>query len=84
MLQPQDLRQCWEIGYGKSNDKRYKNIGRTIDLLSNYKIPIFADNYVDMSFGTGCVKVTDSDQTILKWQIGGLEIKSIMNEDGTS
>ena len=42
------------------NDKRYKElIGKTIILpIVNREIPIFADDYVDMDFGTGCVKVT--------------------------
>ena len=42
------------------NDKRYKHlIGQTIILpLVDREIPIFADDYVDMEFGTGCVKVT--------------------------
>ncbi len=42
------------------DDKRYTHlIGKTIDLpLTNRKIPIIADDYVDMAFGTGCVKVT--------------------------
>ena len=69
------------------NDKRYKKyIGKTIDLpLSDYKIPIFADNYVDMSFGTGCVKVTPAhDPNDFEMaNRNGLEIKNIMNENGT-
>jgi valyl-tRNA synthetase len=42
------------------DDERYQQyIGKTIDLpLSNRKIPIIADDYVDMEFGTGCVKIT--------------------------
>jgi len=41
-------------------DERYKNIvGKCARLpLVGRVIPIFADEYVDMSFGTGCVKVT--------------------------
>tara|TARA_B100000676_G_scaffold93431_1_gene93190 strand:+ start:343 stop:2970 length:2628 start_codon:yes stop_codon:yes gene_type:complete len=41
-------------------DKRYKHlIGKTVILpIVNREIPIFADDYVDMEFGTGCVKVT--------------------------
>ena len=69
------------------DDKRYKKyIGKTIDLpLSNFKIPIFADNYVDMSFGTGCVKVTPAhDPNDLQMaNRNNLEIKNIMNENGT-
>jgi valyl-tRNA synthetase len=41
-------------------DKRYKDvIGKTVLLpLTNREIPIIADEYVDMKFGTGAVKVT--------------------------
>ena len=41
-------------------DDRYKNlIGKKVVLpIVNREIPIFADDYVDMDFGTGCVKVT--------------------------
>ncbi len=48
-------------------------------------IPIFSDDYVDMSFGTGCVKVTpahdpnDFDMA----NRNNLEIKNIFNENGT-
>lgn len=42
------------------NDERYKHlIGKTCILpIMNREIPIFGDDYVDMAFGTGCVKVT--------------------------
>ena len=42
------------------NDERYTHlIGKTIILpIIKREIPIFADDYVDMEFGTGCVKVT--------------------------
>ena len=42
------------------NDTRYKNlIGQKVILpIVGREIPIFADDYVDMEFGTGCVKVT--------------------------
>lgn len=41
-------------------DKRYKHvIGKTVILpIINREIPIIADSYVDMEFGTGAVKVT--------------------------
>ncbi len=41
-------------------DERYKHlIGKTITLpLVGREIPIIADDYVDMEFGTGCVKIT--------------------------
>jgi len=42
------------------DDERYQNlIGRMIKLpLVGREIPIIADDYVDMEFGTGCVKIT--------------------------
>ena len=42
------------------NDERYKDyIGKTVMLpLVNREIPIIADEYVDMEFGTGVVKIT--------------------------
>ncbi|MBI2276866.1 MAG: valine--tRNA ligase [Dechloromonas sp.] len=41
-------------------DERYKHmIGKTVKLpLTEREIPIIADSYVDLEFGTGCVKVT--------------------------
>lgn len=41
-------------------DDRYKHLlGKNILLpLANREIPIIADDYVDMEFGTGCVKIT--------------------------
>ena len=42
------------------DDERYKHlIGKTVTLpLMNREIPIVADEYVEMDFGTGCVKMT--------------------------
>jgi len=42
------------------NDERYKNlIGKKIVLpFVGRKIPILGDEYVDMEFGTGCLKIT--------------------------
>lgn len=42
------------------NDERYKHlIGKSVILpLLEREIPIIADSHVDMSFGSGCVKVT--------------------------
>ena len=41
-------------------DERYKHmIGKLVKLpLTDREIPIIADSYVDLAFGTGCVKVT--------------------------
>ncbi len=42
------------------NDERYKDlIGKELDLpLVHRKIPVVADDYVEMDFGTGVVKIT--------------------------
>lgn len=42
------------------DDERYQSlIGKTITLpLVGREIPIIADDYVDLEFGTGCVKIT--------------------------
>ena len=42
------------------NDDRYKDlVGKFVELpLTNRQIPIVADDYVDMEFGTGVVKIT--------------------------
>lgn len=42
------------------NDDRYRNlIGKNIVLpFVGRKIPVLADEYVDMEFGTGCLKIT--------------------------
>ncbi|HBV81036.1 MAG TPA: valine--tRNA ligase, partial [Clostridiales bacterium] len=42
------------------NDDRYKDmVGKTLDLpIVHRQIPIIADDYVDMEFGTGVVKIT--------------------------
>jgi len=41
-------------------DERYKDIvGKTLKLpLTGREIPVIADEYVDIDFGTGCVKIT--------------------------
>ena len=68
-------------------DKRYKKlIGKTVKLpLTKREIPVIADYYVDMSFGTGCLKVTPAhdfnDFEIAKRH--KLEFLNILNKDGT-
>jgi valyl-tRNA synthetase len=43
-----------------TEDERYKHlVGKMVDLpLCNRKIPIIADDFVDRTFGSGCVKIT--------------------------
>ena len=53
------------------DDDRYRHlIGREIALpLSDRRIPIIGDAYVDREFGTGCVKVTPAHD-FNDWQVG--------------
>ena len=69
------------------NDERYSGLlGKKIILpIVGREIPVFADDYVDMSFGTGAVKVTPAhdvnDYEMAKRH--NLEIINIFNEDAT-
>lgn len=69
------------------NDERYKDlIGKTIILpIVGREIPIVADDYVDMEFGTGVVKMTPAHDPN-DFEVGNrhnLERILVMNEDGT-
>lgn len=68
-------------------DERYKGIiGKTVVLpLVGREIPVIADEYVDMEFGTGVVKITPAHDPN-DYEVGlrhGLEIINVMNEDAT-
>ncbi|MGY0372601.1 valine--tRNA ligase [Clostridium sp. JNZ J1-5] len=69
------------------NDKRYSHlIGKTLMLpLVEREIPIVADEYVDMEFGTGAVKITPAHDPN-DYEVGkrhNLPQIIMMNEDGT-
>ena len=68
-------------------DERYKElIGKTIILpLMNKEIPIIADEYVDMEFGTGAVKITPAHDPN-DFEVGirhNLSMPRVINDDGT-
>ncbi len=68
-------------------DPRYQGlIGKTLTLpLVGREIPIFADEWVDPQFGTGCVKVTPAHDAN-DFEMGKrhqLPLINIMNRDGT-
>ncbi|HEY4554574.1 MAG TPA: valine--tRNA ligase [Bacillaceae bacterium] len=68
-------------------DERYKHlIGKTVVLpIVGREIPIVGDDYVDMEFGSGAVKITPAHDPN-DFEIGnrhGLERVLVMNEDGT-
>lgn len=69
------------------NDERYKHlIGKTLILpLVNREIIIVADDYVDVEFGTGAVKITPAHDPN-DFEVGqrhNLEQINVMNEDGS-
>ena len=69
------------------NDERFKGlIGKFVKLpITNRKIPIIKDSYVDAEFGTGCVKITPAHD-FNDFEIGkrhDLEFINILNLDGT-
>jgi len=69
------------------NDERYQHlIGREVLIpLVNRAIPIIADDYVEIEFGTGCLKVTPAHDTN-DYELGkrhNLPIIDLLNEDGT-
>jgi valyl-tRNA synthetase len=68
-------------------DERYVHlIGKTVMLpIMNREIPIVADEYVDASFGTGCVKITPAHDPN-DFEMGkrhNLPFITIMNKDGS-
>ena len=69
------------------NDERYKDIvGKMLKLpLTDREIPVIADEYVDMEFGTGCVKITPAHDPN-DFEVGkrhNLPEINIMNDDAT-
>ncbi|AJG98523.1 valine--tRNA ligase [Clostridium beijerinckii] len=68
------------------NDERYKHlIGKTVILpLVNREIPIVGDEYVDLEFGTGAVKMTPAHDPN-DFEVGkrhNLEIIRVMDDKG--
>ncbi len=69
------------------NDARYANLKgkKAIVPIANRSVPIIFDEYVDMEFGTGCLKVTpahdENDYNLGKTH--NLETIDILNDDGT-
>lgn len=68
-------------------DERYKHLhGKAaIVPMVNREVPIILDEYVDMEFGTGCLKVTPAHDEN-DYELGkkhDLEVIDILNDDGT-
>ncbi|MAC94141.1 MAG: valine--tRNA ligase [Flavobacteriales bacterium] len=69
------------------NDERHANLKgkRALVPLIGRSIPIIEDEYVDVEFGTGCLKVTPAHD-INDYELGmkhNLETIDILNDDGT-
>ena len=68
------------------NDDRYKDIvGKTVTLpLVNKQIPVVADDYAEMEFGTGCVKMTPAHDPN-DFEVGlrhNLEVIRVLDDNG--
>ncbi len=66
-------------------DERYKDfVGKTVTLpIVHREIPIIADDYVEMEFGTGVVKITPAHDPN-DFEVGqrhGLEVINVLTED---
>jgi valyl-tRNA synthetase len=69
------------------DDPRYQHLkGKTVYVpLINREIPIIEDEYVDMEFGTGCLKVTPAHD-LNDYELGvkhNLPVIDILSDDGT-
>jgi valyl-tRNA synthetase len=69
------------------NDARFSHLKgkKVIVPIANRVIPIIEDDYVDVEFGTGCLKITPAHDQNDK-AIGekhGLEVLDILNDDGS-
>ena len=69
------------------NDERYKDIiGKKVYIPgTDMIIPVIADEYVDIEFGTGCVKVTPAHDPndFMVGKRHNLKMPLCMNDDGT-
>ena len=69
------------------NDERFKHLRgkKVIVPLVHHEIPIIEDEYVDIDFGTGCLKVTPAHD-LNDYELGvkhNLPVTDILNDDGT-
>ena len=69
------------------NDERFLHLKnkKVIVPICNRVVPIIQDDYVDMEFGTGCLKITPAHDINDK-DIGerhNLEVIDVLNDDGT-
>ncbi|MDC9726497.1 MAG: valine--tRNA ligase [Candidatus Thioglobus sp.] len=62
------------------SDERYKDVvGKWVHVpMTNRTIPIITDEYVDMAFGTGCVKITPAHD-FNDWEVGKRHKMEVIN-----
>lgn len=68
-------------------DERYKHLKgkKVIVPMTNREVPFIYDDYVDMEFGTGCLKITPAHD-VNDYEIGQrhkLPVIDVFNDDGT-
>ena len=74
------------VAVNPSDENTKHLIGKTLILpVVGREIPVIADDYVEIGFGTGCVKITPAHDPndFLVGQRHNLEIIKVMNDDAT-
>ena len=74
------------VAVNPDDEKTRHLIGKTLILpIVNREIPVVADDYVEIGFGTGCVKITPAHDPndFLVGQRHNLEQIKVMNDDAT-
>ncbi|NDV19652.1 valine--tRNA ligase [Pseudodesulfovibrio sp. JC047] len=82
---PETMLADTAIAVNPEDDRFNHLIGKTAILpIIGRELPIIGDKYVDIEFGTGCLKVTPAHD-MNDWELGrkhNLEVISILDEDG--
>ncbi|SKA97850.1 valyl-tRNA synthetase [Paucidesulfovibrio gracilis DSM 16080] len=82
---PETMLADTAIAVNPEDDRFNQLIGKEAVLpLVGRRLPIIGDKYVDIEFGTGCLKVTPAHD-MNDWELGrkhGLDVLSVLDEDG--
>ncbi len=82
---PETMLADTAIAVNPEDDRFNHLIGKTVTVpLVGREIPVIGDTYVDIEFGTGCLKVTPAHD-MNDWELGrkhGLEVIAILDEQG--
>ena len=83
---PETLLGDTAVAVNPKDERDADRVGKMLQLpLTDRQIPVIADEYVDMDFGTGCVKITPAHDPN-DFEVGkrhGLEEICILNDDAT-